>query len=55
MAISYFMPILSAIFVAIATIKFKTMPKFYTSAILQMKLVKSKFQFFAPKGAILAP
>ena len=31
---SLFEPILSAIFVTIATVKFRSMPKFYTSVIL---------------------
>ena len=53
------MPILSAIFVTIATVKFKLLTKIYTSAILLIneskKNCEKQISVFAPKGAILAP
>ena len=54
-SLSYFQPILAAIFVTIPTVKVKSIPDFYTCAIVlkktnEKKLVKSNFHFFCLIG-----
>ena len=55
----YFRPILSAIFVTIATVKFKYMPKFYTSVILPINRSKEigekQFSVLGSKGGQISP
>ena len=52
--ISYFQLILAAIFVTIATVKVKSIPEFYTSAIALINFLKEitekQFLFLTSKG-----
>ena len=54
-----FKPIFSAIFVIVATVKFKLMPKFYISVILLINQSKEigerQFLVFGSRGAKIAP
>ena len=53
------MPILSAIFVTIAMVKFEEMPKFYTSVILLInqskEICEKQFSVFGSKGGQISP
>ena len=55
----YFKPILLAIFVTIATVKFKYMLKFFTSVILLINRSKEigqkQFSVFGSKGGQISP
>ena len=53
------MPIFEAILVTIATVKFKQMPEFYTSAILLIyeskEICEKQISVFCPKGGHFSP
>ena len=55
----YFKPILSAIFVTIATVKFELMPKFYTSVIIlinqRKEIGEKQFSVFGSRGGQISP